>query len=79
MRHVLGLTLDAAHAFIGGHRPAVDEPTGDELLACAAAILRPPGGRLSRYVLSRVADDFGCTVEALEAAAFPPSPMRAAR
>lgn len=71
--------LDSARAWIRDHRPAADEPSAEALLDQAPAILRPPGGRLSRFVLSRVAVELGRSVETLEAEAFPPSPMRCGR
>lgn len=74
-----GRTREAAHAFLRSHRPAPGEPSRAELAERLDAILRPPGGRLSRYVLRRVAEELGRPVEELTSEAFPPSPTRARR
>ncbi len=53
------------------HRPAADEPSLEDLdEAAVIAILRPPEGRLSRWVLARIARDRGVALDALIAEAF---------
>jgi hypothetical protein len=53
------------------HRPAADEPSLDDLdEAALTAILRPPEGRLTRWVLGRIARDRGVALDALIAEAF---------
>ena len=68
----------AAREWLRRHRPAPGEPRVDELDAALEAILRPPGGRLSRWVFERLGQARGRSASALEAEAFPPSPQRAA-
>jgi hypothetical protein len=69
---------EAATGWIRAHRPAPGEPTTEELLAAVEPILRPPGGRLSRWVLARLAERAGRPAAELEEEAFPPSPQRRA-
>lgn len=53
------------------HRPAADEPSLEDLDdAAVIAILRPPEGRLSRWVLGRIARDRGVGIDELIAEAF---------
>lgn len=70
---------DAARAWIArDYRPRSDEPSADALDAAVESVLRPPGGRLSRWVIARVAEELGDEPAVIEAEAFPPSPARRA-
>lgn len=53
------------------HRPGDGEPPRGEIdLATIANILRPPGARISRWVLERIARDRGLTIDEAAAEAF---------
>lgn len=85
MRAALGLKrrfrrdADAARAWIAReYQPLPDEPAREALDASVESILRPPEGRLSRWVLQRVATELGEAAAVIEAEAFPPSPARRA-
>lgn len=53
------------------YRPSAGEPSPDALdPETLGAILRPPGGRLSRWVLGRIASERGIAVERVAAEAF---------
>ncbi len=53
------------------YRPSAGEPAVEALDGEAVeAILRPPGGRLSRWVLGRIATERGIDVERVAAEAF---------
>lgn len=70
--------LEAVSRWVLDHyRAGPDEPPGDEILGAAANILRPPSGRLSRWVLGQIAAREGRSLAEVEREAFPPSPMRA--
>lgn len=56
--------------------PDAGQPTPAELSAALDAVLRPPGGRLSRWILEGVAARHGVPFEECSAGAFPPSPLR---
>lgn len=56
-----------AHA----HRPSSGEPPLEEIdLSAIESILRPPGGRVSRWVLERIARDRGLTIDEAAHEAF---------
>ncbi|HJL18482.1 MAG TPA: hypothetical protein RMH99_22650 [Sandaracinaceae bacterium LLY-WYZ-13_1] len=69
---------DEATAWLRRQALAPDEPALEALVEAVAIILRPPGGRLSRWVLARVAADAGRDPAEVEAEIFPPSPRRRA-
>lgn len=60
------------HAWLRAQRPSrAPEPRVEELtVEAVGALLRPPGGRLSRWVLARIARDTDRAVEDVEAEVF---------
>lgn len=53
------------------HRPSPDEPSLEELdVETITALLRPPSGRITNWVLERIARARGLTVEAASAQLF---------
>jgi hypothetical protein len=69
---------DRALAWIDArYRPEPDEPPPGALRAAVDAVLRPPHGRLNRWVFAMLAERHGASPSELEAEAFPSS--RAAR
>jgi hypothetical protein len=78
MRRAAGRDRDRARAlaWIEAHE---GDPPGPEILEEIDALLRPPQGRLSRWVLARIASRAGLALEEVEAEAFPPSPRRGRR
>jgi hypothetical protein len=72
-KDLAALTEWLAHRYL----PTADEPSLEELSAeVVAEILRPPDGRLNRWVFAYLAPSFGQTADELEKVIFPPSPMR---
>lgn len=59
--------------------PGQTGPGAAELRAATDVVLRPPAGRLNRWLLTHLAARHGGTPETVEAELFPPSPRRRAR
>jgi hypothetical protein len=77
VRRAAGKTRDREQA-----RSAIrgqDDPSEAELESALDDLLRPPAGRLSRWVLARIALREGKTAQEIEDDAFPPSPRRSPR
>lgn len=58
------------------HRPGPDEPDVETLEPLVGSVLRPPAGRLSRWVLGRVGAAEGADADRVEQAIFPPRAER---
>ncbi len=57
--------------------PREGEPAARELIAVVEQVLHPPEGRLNRWIFAHLAPRHGLSAAELEAAIFPPSPLRA--
>ncbi len=60
-----------ALAWVEQYRPGPDEPSAEALRAGLDHVLRPPNGRLSRWVLALLAERHGGSAAELEAEVFP--------
>lgn len=69
---------DRALAWIEA-QPAAGTPSREELREALGAMLRPPDGRLNRWLFERLARREGVSREAIEARLFTPGPHRARR
>lgn len=69
---------DRALAWIEA-QPAAGTPSREELREALDAMLRPPDGRLNRWLFERLAQREGVSCEAIEARLFAPGPHRARR
>ncbi len=74
MRRAAGASRDRAAALRWldtEYVSAPDAPTREELLAALDAILKPPDGRLNRWLFDRLAHIHGASCEEVESEAFP--------
>lgn len=55
------------------------DPSEGELTLAIDDLLKPPAGRLTRWVLTRIAEREGRSIREIEREAFPPSPRRSSR
>ena len=76
-RRADGRDEEAARRWIASaYAPGVDEPSAPALAAALGSILRPPGGRLSGWVIDHLAVEQGLAAIDLETTFFGRAPHR---